>query len=307
MLASFSARAMLVMHYRFDPGLALDVIRTARPTFAIGAITAFNALMNLPGSTREDLACFDRIYSGGAPVPPALADAFAEKFGLIVHPAYGMTETTAPTHLTPCGVKAPVDPVSGARSIGVPAPSTYAAVIDEDGRRLGPGGIGELVMRGPQIMAGYWRKPAETEAALKDGWMHSGDVGFFDEQGWFYLVDRKKDMIIASGFKVWPREVEDTLYGHPAVREAAVIGVPDAYRGETVKAFVSLVPQTKASPEELIRHCRERLAAYKAPRSIEVLDELPKTVSGKIQRAALRGDLPPDAEPMPPRGERQSR
>jgi long-chain acyl-CoA synthetase len=294
-LASFSAQGTLIMHYRFHPQLALYVIRSAKPTFAIGAMTAFNALMNTPGSAREDFACFDRIYSGGAPVPPALANTFAEKFGVPIYPAYGMTETTAPTHLAPFGLRAPVDPVSGALSIGVPVPSTDAGVIDDDGRLLPPGGIGELVMRGPQIMAGYWRKPAETEAALKDGWMHSGDVGFQDEQGWFYLLDRKKDVIIASGFKVWPREVEDVLYAHSAVREAAVVGVADAYRGETVKAFVSLVPQATASAEELIRHCRDRLAAYKAPRSIEVLDELPKTVTGKIQRVALRGASQRDA------------
>ena len=302
MLAGFSAQATLIVHYRFDPSLALEVIRATRPTFAIGAITAFNALMNHPGASREDMACFERIYSGGAPVPPALADAFAEKFGLLIHPAYGMSETAAPTHLTPAGLKAPVDLESGALSIGVPGPSTDAAVIDEEGRPLGPGGVGELVMRGPQIMTGYWRKPTETEAALKDGWMHSGDVGFFDEQGWFYLVDRKKDMIIASGFKVWPREVEDTLYTHPAVREAAVIGVADPYRGETVKAFVSLALDAEASPEALIQHCREKLAAYKVPRTLEILAELPKTVTGKIQRVALRDEPSADATPVVSQG-----
>ena len=147
---------------------------------------------------------------------------------------------------------------------------------------------GELCMKGPQIMMGYWDQSDATREALRDGWMHSGDIAVMDEAGWFYLVDRKKDVIIASGFKVWPREVEDVLYTHPAVREAAVVGVPDDYRGETVKAYVSLKPNVNATPEELAAYCRDRLASYKAPRMVEILDDLPKTVTGKIQRNILR-------------------
>jgi len=171
----------------------------------------------------------------------------------------------------------------------VPTPGTLVRVLADDGTIAPPGVAGEICMRGPNVMQGYWNKPEETAEALRDGWMHSGDVGIMDEQGWVYLVDRKKDVIIASGFKVWPREVEDVLYAHPAVREAAVIGVPDAYRGETVKAVVSLKAGASATHEDLVAHCRENLAAYKTPRLIEFLDDLPKTVSGKIQRAALRG------------------
>ena len=137
-------------------------------------------------------------------------------------------------------------------------------------------------------MAGYWNKPEETAKSLPGGHLHTGDVGFMDEQGWFYIVDRKKDMINAAGYKVWPREVEDVLYEHPAVREAAVVGVPDEYRGETVKAFVSLKPGASASPEELRDFCKARMAAYKYPRQVEVIDELPKTVTGKILRRELR-------------------
>jgi long-chain acyl-CoA synthetase len=144
-------------------------------------------------------------------------------------------------------------------------------------------------------MAGYWNKPAATGEALKDGWLHTGDIGFMDPKAWFYLVDRKKDMINASGFKVWPREVEDVLYTHPAIREAAVVGVQDAYRGETVKAVVSLRPGCTASPEELIAFCKELLAAYKYPRMVEIRDDLPKTVSGKILRRELRC---PSSEPL---------
>ena len=286
--AAFSARCPLILTYRFEPSLMLETIRERRPTYTIGAITAFNALMNAPGAAAEDFASFGAVYSGGAPIAPALADAIFKRLGTPIWPAYGMTETTSPTHLCPLGVAPPVDPVSGALSIGVPAPDTEAMIVGEDGRPLPVGESGEVWMRGPQIMAGYWKKPAETAEALSEGWMRSGDVGFMDPAGWFYLIDRKKDMISASGFKVWPREVEDVLQTHPAVREAAVIGEPDPYRGETVKAFVSLKPGAAASAEALASHCAERLAAYKRPRTVVILDELPKTLTGKIQRAALR-------------------
>ena len=286
--AAFSAAGRLILHYRFEPSMVLDVIREQRPTMTVGAITAFNALMHAPAVSADDFASFDGLYSGGAPIAPALADSIQAALGQPVFPAYGMTETTSPTHICPRGIRPPVDPVSGALSIGTPISNTEAMIADEDGRPAPVGEVGEVWMRGPQIMAGYWNKPEQTAEALSDGWMHSGDVGFMDAAGWFYLVDRKKDMISASGFKVWPREVEDVLIAHPAVREAAVIGEPDEYRGETVKAFVSLTPGSAADLAELVAHCRERLAAYKVPRVIEVVEELPKTLTGKIQRVLLR-------------------
>lgn len=289
--AAFAARAALVLHYRVEPSVLLDTIREHRPTFVVGAITAFNALMNVPGITAEDMRSFDRIYSGGAPIPPALHAELESRLCIKIHSCYGMTETTAQTHMAPHNADIPVDPASGALSIGKLTPFTSAKIVGDDGRELGPGAAGELLVRGPQIMAGYWQKPDDTAAALADGWMHTGDVAFRDVDGWFYLVDRIKDVIIASGFKVWPREVEDVLYEHEAVREAAVIGVPDSYRGETVKAYVSLKPGTTIDADALAQHCRTRLAAYKVPRSVEILDELPKTVTGKIQRVALRAPV----------------
>ncbi len=285
---AFSAKAPLILFYRFEPSLVLDTIRERRPTFTGGAITAFNALMNAPGVSPADFASFDGLMSGGAPIAPALADAIEERLGQAIFPAYGMTETTSPTHIGPRRRRPPVDPATGALSIGIPIQDTEAMIAGDDGQPLPPGEIGEVWMRGPQIMAGYWNKPEQTAEALYDGWMRSGDVGFMDPEGWFYLVDRKKDMISASGFKVWPREVEDVLIAHPAVREAAVIGEPDAYRGETVKAFVSFTPGQTATLEEITAFCRERLASYKVPRRIEVIDELPKTLTGKIQRVELR-------------------
>jgi long-chain acyl-CoA synthetase len=287
--AAFSSRSALVLHYRFEPSLVLDIVRERRPNFTAGAITAFNALMSAPGANPEDFASFDGLVSGGAPIAPALADAIEARLGQRVFPVYGMTETTSPTHFSPRRHRPPVDPASGALAIGVPIQDTEAMIVGDDGQPVPAGEVGEVWMRGPQIMAGYWNKPQQTAEALVDGWMRSGDVGFMDEAGWFYLVDRKKDMISASGFKVWPREVEDVLIAHPAVREAAVVGEPDAYRGETVKAFVSFKAGVEASFEEIQAHCRERLAAYKVPRRIEVMEELPKTLTGKIQRVELRG------------------
>ncbi len=286
---AFSARCPLILLYRFEPSLVLDVIRERRPTFTGGAITAFNALMNAPGVGPKDFVSFHGLMSGGAPIAPALADAIEAKLGQTVFPAYGMTETTSPTHIGPKSRRPPVDPASGAMAIGVPVQDTEAMIAGDDGQPMPVGEVGEVWMRGPQIMVGYWNKPEQTAEALVDGWMRSGDVGFMDAEGWFYLVDRKKDMISASGFKVWPREVEDVLVAHPAVREAAVVGEPDPYRGETVKAFVSFKPGATATIEDITAHCRERLAAYKVPRRIEVIDELPKTLTGKIQRVELRG------------------
>ena len=158
------------------------------------------------------------------------------------------------------------------------------------GEDLPVGEVGELITKGPEVVAGYWQKPEETANAIRDGYLYTGDVAKMDEEGWFYIVDRKKDMIIVSGYKVWPRDVEDTLYQHPAVREAAVIGVADAYRGETVKAYVALKSgyEGKVKPEELIEFCKERMANYKYPRHIEFLDEVPKTVTGKFLRRELR-------------------
>jgi long-chain acyl-CoA synthetase len=279
----------LVLAYRFEPQVVLDAFVEHRPAFTIGAITAFSALLNAPGFTKEAFESFTSIYSGGAAISPAAERGFLEATGTQVHNAYGLTETTSPMTVTPFGSPSPVDPNSGALSVGVPAPNTIVRIQGDDGTDLPLGEVGEIVAEGPQVVAGYWRKPEETAAGLPGGALKSGDVGFMDPQGWVFIVDRKKDMINASGYKVWPREVEDVLAEHPAVRESAVVGVPDERRGETVKAFVSLRPGASVTEEELIAHCRERMAAYKYPRSVVLLDELPKTVTGKILRRELRG------------------
>ncbi|MGY5128682.1 AMP-binding protein [Streptomyces nigrescens] len=278
----------LVLAYRFEAGVVLDAFLEHRPAYTVGPSTAYMALMAHPEVTRDHFASFRTMSSGGAPLPPALVEKFRTGFGPYVHNGYGLTECTAPCASVPPGREAPVDKVSGTLAVGVPGPDTVVRIIGEDGRDLPFGEQGEIAVRGPQVVPGYWRRPDATAEGLPDGELRTGDIGFMDSDGWLYVVDRKKDMINASGFKVWPREVEDVLYSHPAVREAAVVGVPDAYRGESVKAYVSLRPGTSTEPAELAAYCKERLAAYKYPRAVEILAELPKTTSGKILRRELR-------------------
>ncbi|MHA6797635.1 class I adenylate-forming enzyme family protein (plasmid) [Pseudonocardia bannensis] len=285
---SLLAGAPLVLMYRLDPAVTIETVQAEQATFTVGSITVFIALMNAPNADKDALASLTKIYSGGAPIPPSTVTAFQDTFGHYIHNIYGLTETTSPSHAVPLGSEAPVDPASGALSVGVPIYNTVVRIVDDEGKDLPPGEIGELVTAGPQVVAGYWNKPEESAKALPDGALHTGDVGYMDAEGWFYIVDRKKDQINAGGYKVWPREVEDVLYEHDAVREAAVVGVPDEYRGETVKAFVSLRPGRSATPEELIAFAKERMAAYKYPRLVEILDDIPKTVTGKLLRRELR-------------------
>ncbi|OEV04921.1 acyl-CoA synthetase [Streptomyces nanshensis] len=281
-------RGTLALAYRFEAGVVLDAFMEHRPAYTVGPSTAYMALAAHPHATHEHFASFRHLSSGGAPLPPALVEKFGAGFGPYLSNGYGLTECTAPCASVPPGRQAPVDPESGTLAVGVPGPDTVVRIVDDEGRPVPLGEHGEITVRGPQVVPGYWRRPEESAAAVPGGELLTGDIGFMDADGWLYVVDRKKDMINASGFKVWPREVEDVLYGHPAVREAAVVGVGDEYRGESVKAYVSLRPGAAAVPQELIGHCRERLAAYKYPREIEILGDLPKTTSGKILRRELR-------------------
>lgn len=287
--------AVLVMTNRFNPEVAIDAFVEHGVTFTIGSITAFNAIDQLPQATREHFASLRSVYSGGAPIPPSTVDRFRDRFGVYIHNIYGMTETSSGVIAVPLGVEAPVDEASGTLSVGVPLPGLDAQVVDASDRPVPPGAQGELVLRGPQVVPGYWHRPEATAATIPDGWLHTGDGAIMDEAGWVYLVDRLKDQINTSGYKVWPREVEDTLYAHPAVHEAAVVGVPDDYRGEAVTAFVSLKAGATATPEELIAFVRERLAAYKCPRVVHVVSDLPKTQTGKIRRNVLRDREAADA------------
>ena len=282
----------VVLYYRFDPEETLRLIEQWKVTVTVASITVYIALLNHPDMGKRDLSSFVKAYSGGAPVSEATVKQFQEQTGLYLYNVYGMTETNSPSHIVPWGKRAPVEPESGALSVGVPVPNCVMKIMDlEEGtRELSPGEVGEIVDSGPILIPGYWQKPEETAHAIRGGWLYTGDVGKMDEDGWFYLVDRKKDMIVASGYKVWPRDVEDVIYQHPAVKETAVVGEADPYRGETVKAFVALKDgmEGNVTAEEIISFCKSRMAAYKYPRKVAFVSEIPKTLTGKFLRRNLR-------------------
>ena len=284
----------LILYHRFDAAQTFRLIEKWKATTAVAAITAYIALLKSQNST-ADLSSFTKCCTGGAPVSPVVVEEFEKRFGVRIHNTYGLTESNSPSHLTPLGVRGPVDPVSGALAIGLPIPGCDARIVDLENpsRVLAPGEPGEIALGGPFLFEGYWNKPEATASAFHDGWFLTGDVAVMDVDGWFYIVDRKKDMIVASGFKVWPRDVEDVIYQHPAVREAAVIGVPDPYRGETVKAVIALRAEFtgKVGADEIMEFCRQRMASYKYPRIVEFVTEIPKTASGKFLRRALKGTV----------------
>ncbi|MGP3998726.1 AMP-binding protein [Streptomyces sp. 8N706] len=289
LLTAVDLASPLVLAYRFEAGVVIDALKRERPAFMVGPSTAYMALMAHPDFSADAFGSLRTLNSGGAPLPPAIVERFREQTGRYIRNGYGLTETSAPCVVVPVDREAPVDPDSGTLSIGLPLPTAMVRIVGEDGKDLAPNEVGEIAVEGPMVVPAYWNRPGATAESIPNGRLLTGDVGFMDRQGWVYVVDRKKDMINASGFKVWPREVEDVLYRHPAVREAAVVGVPDPYRGETVAAFVSLRPGRSVEPQELVAYCREHLAPYKAPRTVGIRDELPKTTSGKILRRELRG------------------
>ncbi|ROR45790.1 class I adenylate-forming enzyme family protein [Kitasatospora cineracea] len=280
--------AALVLVGRYRPEVVLDAFAEHGVTFTLGSITAFNALMALEHAGADHLRHVRLLYSGGAPVPPATVEAFQQRFGHYLHNVWGMTETTAGGIAVPPGRRARLHAADGTLSVGVPTPGVVVRVVDAEGTGLPCGTAGELEVSAPQVVSGYWEKPDSSAAALPRGRLRTGDVAVLDPDGWVYLVDRLKDQINTSGYKVWPREVEDALYEHPAVFEAAVVGEPDAYRGEAVVAHVSLKPGATTTADELHAFVRDRLAAYKRPRRIHLVGELPKTATGKIRREELR-------------------
>ncbi len=260
----------------------LALLDKARVTFFPGVPTLYNAINNHPRVKEFDLRSVRFCISGAAPLPLEVAETFERLTGGRLVEGFGMTEASPVTHCNPLFGRRKVG------SIGVPLPETEARVVDlETGQPLPPGREGELVLRGPQVMLGYWNRPEETAATIRDGWLHTGDVARMDEEGYFFIVDRKKDMIAASGFKVLPREVEEILYMHPKVQEAVVAGVPDPYRGETVKAYVVAKAGQEATADEIREFCRLHLAAFKVPTQVEFRKELPKSLVGKILRRVL--------------------
>lgn len=273
----------MILLPKFDVETTLKTIEKQRPTLFPGAPTIYIALLNHPNLKKYDLSSIKICISGSAPLPVEVQEQFEAVTGGKIIEGYGLTEASPVTHSNFIW--------DGKRikgSIGVPWPDTEAMIVSlETGERVNVNEIGEIVVRGPQVMKGYWNRPEETAATLRDGWLYTGDLGYMNEEGYFFVVDRKKDMIIASGYNVYPREVEEVLYEHPKVQEAVVIGVPDAYRGETVKAFVVIKEGETCTEEELDQFMRSKLAAYKVPRIYEFRKELPKTAVGKILRRAL--------------------
>lgn len=273
----------MILLPKFDVETTLKTIEKQRPTLFPGAPTIYIALLNHPNLKKYDLSSIKICISGSAPLPVEVQEQFEAVTGGKIIEGYGLTEASPVTHSNFIW--------DGKRikgSVGVPWPDTEAMIVSlETGERVNVNEIGEIVVRGPQVMKGYWNRPEETAATLRDGWLYTGDLGYMNEEGYFFVVDRKKDMIIASGYNVYPREVEEVLYEHPKVQEAVVIGVPDAYRGETVKAFVVIKEGETCTEEELDQFMRSKLAAYKVPRIYEFRKELPKTAVGKILRRAL--------------------
>ncbi len=276
----------IVLVPRFDPVMVLKAAHRARPAVFHGVPTMYMALLNRPDLGRYDLRSIRTCISGAMGLPQEVQRSWETATGGRLVEGYGLTEASPITHCTP------VEGHRRAGSIGVPFPDTDARIVDpETGRDLPIGDVGELAVRGPQVMQGYLNRPDETAATLRDGWLYTGDMARRDADGFFYIVDRKKEMINVAGLKVYPREVEEVLYGHPTVREAAAIGVADPMKGEVVKAFVALKEGATATPDELIAFCRERLAPYKTPKTVEIRDALPKTLIGKILRRALADEV----------------
>jgi long-chain acyl-CoA synthetase len=284
MISSVLGGGSVIILPRFGLRAAVNVIRKHHPTIFHGVPTMYVAFNSVPHVDRCGFNSLRVCMSGGAPLPVEVREKFEAVTGGKLVEGYGLTETSPVTHINP-----PIgSPKKG--SIGLPIADTEARIMDlEDGKREMPvGDIGELVIRGPQVMKGYWNKPEETAQVLRDGWLHTGDIARKDQDGYFYIVDRKKDMIIAGGYNIYPREVEEVLWEFPKILEAAVIGVPDSYRGETVKAFVVLEPGASATADQVIAFCRGRLAAYKVPRLVVFRDSLPKSSVGKYLRRKLR-------------------
>lgn len=281
-LAVMQANKMILLP-KFDVNLTLKTIQEQRPTLFPAAPTIYIGLLNAPDLHQYDLSSIVACISGSAPLPVEVQQKFEALTGGTLVEGYGLTESSPVTHANFLW-----DRPRKNGSIGVPWPDTDAAILSlETGERMPIGEIGEIAVKGPQVMNGYWNRPEETAQVMRNGWLLTGDLGYMDGQGYFYVVDRKKDIIIAGGFNIYPREIEEILYQHPAVQEAVVAGIPDPYRGETVKAYIVLKVGTEATIEELNHFMRKHLAAYKVPRFYEFRKELPKTMVGKILRRVL--------------------
>ncbi|MGH2740827.1 MAG: long-chain-fatty-acid--CoA ligase [Actinomycetota bacterium] len=282
---TFREAATAVLVERFDPTRTLELVEEHRVSVLFGAPPMFQAWLQTAGERDVDLSSVRLAVSGAAALPAAVLRAFRDRFGITIWEGYGLTETAPAVTTNALGPEAKAD------SIGLALPGVDVRLVDEDGEDVEEGDPGEIVLRGPNVFGGYWNKPELNDAAFRDGWFRTGDVAYRDEDGYLFLVDRKKDLIIVSGFNVYPKEVEEAIASHPGVAECAVISVPDERTGEAVKALVVPTPgATGATPtqEEILEHCRGLLARFKLPREIDFVEALPKHATGKVVRRALR-------------------
>jgi long-chain acyl-CoA synthetase len=268
-----------------EPKAILEAVQRYKATYMPAVPTLYNGLINFPGLKDYDITSLKGCFSGGAPMPLETIRKFEELTGSQICEGYGLTESTPVTHINPYGAKTKVG------TIGLPIPNTEAKLVDVDNYEkevTAWGEPGELCLKGPQIMKGYINRPDETAATLRDGWLLTGDIATVDEEGYFTIVDRKKDMIISGGFNIYPRDVDEVLFSHPKILEACVIGVPDEHSGERIKAFVVLKAGATAEPDEIIEYCRKNLVRYKVPKYLEFVETLPKSAVGKILRKELK-------------------
>jgi long-chain acyl-CoA synthetase len=282
--AFLRAGATIVLVPRFDPVSVLEQIQKHRCNFFHGAPPMYIAWVNTPTLGDYDLSSVRVAFSGAAPLPTQILDRFRTVTGVEIVEGYGLTEASPVTHSN-CAAA-----VTKAGTVGPPIPGVEVRLVDEEDHDVAVGAPGEIICRGENITVGYWRNPEATAEALRDGWFHTGDIATIDEDGYYRIVDRKKDMIDAGGFKVWPREVEEVLFRHPAVREAAVVGMPDAYSGERPMGYIALKEGETVTEEALIAYCQEHLATFKVPCLIKFRDELPKLPTGKVLRRVLRDE-----------------
>lgn len=283
LLLSVMQHYKMVLMPQFKSEEVLKVIEKQKPTFFPGAPTIYIGLLNDPKIEKYNLSSIEACISGSAPLPVEVKKKFEQLTGGRLVEGYGLTETSPVTHAN--FVWKEQDRVG---SIGVPWPNTDACILGpHDSDAVGSEYVGEIAIKGPQVMKGYWNRPQDTEETFRDGWLLTGDLGYMDEDGYFYIVDRKKDMVIAGGFNIYPREIEEVFYEHEAVQEVVVIGIPDPYRGETVKAFIVLRPGYEVTEKELNTFARKHLAAFKVPHYYEFREDLPKTAIGKILRRVL--------------------
>ena len=282
MNAAFDMAVTLTMLPRFEAETALRIIEREKVTIFQGVPTMFFYLLNFPSLEQFNTSTLRLAMSGGAAMPVEVLNGFEERFGVTILEGYGLSETSPVASFNRSKQRRKVG------SIGEPIYGIGMKVFDENDNEVPVGEVGEVVIRGHNVLKEYYKKPEATKEAMRSGWFHTGDMGRVDEDGFFYIVDRKKDMIIRGGYNVYPREIEEVLYGFPGVVEAAVVGVAHNVMGEEVKAYVALEPNCTATTEEIIKYCKDRVAAYKYPRIVEIIPSLPKGATGKILKRELR-------------------